>query len=222
MRLRSVVTALTLMALCAFAQATPSTLVWIPSTDIQPSGTWHLGIDNYFTPGGNGTALTDYGLTYGLLDGRAEVGIDYFAGYEHPATFNAKYLLCPESPGHPALAVGAYFVGIQSGVTDANVVYAIGSRTLGKVRVHFGYAHGKKSTLGGDPNMVLAGLDGCLTRDQKWWWGADYQSGDSSLGAFNLGVAYKFAPNVGVLLGYDRYNASGLDNTVTTQLDIDF
>ena len=32
------------------ALATPSTQVWIPSTDIQAKGTWHLGIDNYFAP----------------------------------------------------------------------------------------------------------------------------------------------------------------------------
>lgn len=219
MRTRLILTTLALVAVCAFAHATPSTLVWIPATDIEPNHKLHLDIDSYFGPG-NGTTLTDYGLTYGFLNGRAEVGFDYFAGYEHPLTFNGKYLLCSETATRPALAIGGYFFGIESGVSDANVAYLLGSKTFGKVRATLGYAHGKQSTIGGSPNMLLVGFDG--NPSPKWWWGADYQSGDSSLGAVNFGVEYKFTDNIGVIFGYDIYNQHGLDNTFNTQLDVDF
>ncbi|HOX28522.1 MAG TPA: hypothetical protein PLQ76_05135, partial [bacterium] len=59
------------------ASATPSTQIWIPSTDIQKKGTFHLGIDNYFTMGTDNTwsMPTDVGIEYGIAKGW-EVGID--------------------------------------------------------------------------------------------------------------------------------------------------
>ncbi len=222
MSLRPVLTTLAFATLCAFAHATPSTLVWIPSTDIQPDRTWHFGFDNYFRSDLTRLAPTDIGLTYGLLDGRAEVGVDYFAPSDDPVTFNGKYLLCPESDTRPALAVGGYFFGLASGVTDANVAYLIGSKTFGKVRVHLGYAHGKESTIGGSPDMLLAGLDGYLDARKQWWWGADYQSGDSLLGALNFGVGYQINHATSVIVGYDVYNAPGSDNSFTVQFDVNF
>src|ERR1035437_2696660 len=79
------------------ALGTPSTLVWIPSTDIQPSGTWHLGIDNYFTARNTGQATVyDLGPEYGFAGGRAEAGIDYISPNDSPLFFNIKYLVTPE------------------------------------------------------------------------------------------------------------------------------
>lgn len=226
MRLRPtaspILTSLALLAMCVLAHATPSTLVWIPSTDIQGANTWHFGVDNYFKSDITRVAPTDIGLTYGLPGGRAEVGFDYFAPSDDPLTFNGKYLICPESGERPAIAVGGYFFGAKSGVTDANVVYILGSKTFDKVRVHLGYAHGKASTIGGTPDMLLAGLDGYLDAAQKWWWGADYQSGDSALGALNFGVAYSLNSSTSVLVGYDFYNNSALDDSITVQLDVNF
>ena len=40
-------TLITLFALNLAINATPSTQIWIPSTDIQGFKTFHLGIDNY-------------------------------------------------------------------------------------------------------------------------------------------------------------------------------
>ena len=34
--------------------ATPSTQIWIPSTDVQLFNVWHLGLDNYFRASDNG------------------------------------------------------------------------------------------------------------------------------------------------------------------------
>ena len=212
-----------LLALCALpgAWATPSTLIWIPSTDIQGDGVWHLGIDNYSVPSG-GSLPTDYGLTVGLLDSKAELGVDYFGGPEHPLSFNAKYLVSPESPTRPALAVGLMNFGTQKDMTDFDMVYGVLSRTSGPARLTLGYCHGNEDALGRDPNMLLAGVDAYLSRDKKWWGAVDYQSGRNAFGALNFGVAYSFADNTSVILGYDMYNDSALDDTITVQVDINF
>ncbi len=204
------------------AHATPSTLIWIPSTDLQADGTWHLGIDNYFTRTDGYRSPTDLGLTYGLLGGKAEVGVDYLGGSDDPLYFNAKYLLLPESEKVPALAVGVYNLGTASGVTDYNMLYVLGAKTFGPARVTLGYCKGKESTLGCDSGMLLAGVDGYLTGDKKWWGAIDYQSGDNAFGALNLGASYAVTDKVSLLFGYDLYNDSALDDTITTQLDINF
>ncbi|MDD5681446.1 MAG: hypothetical protein PHI59_09435, partial [Candidatus Omnitrophica bacterium] len=60
-------------ACLAGAFATPSTLIWAPSTDVKPFGMFHLDADNY-TPvrsrdhnGNKLFVLQDYGLMAGLL-----------------------------------------------------------------------------------------------------------------------------------------------------------
>ena len=91
---------LTLAASTA-ALATPSTQIWIPSTDIQTYKTLHLGIDNYVRTSSNlGNAnYYDIGLTAGVLPFekiQAEIGIDYLDGGQgsvydkSPIYFNAK------------------------------------------------------------------------------------------------------------------------------------
>ncbi|MCE5216453.1 hypothetical protein LLH03_05390 [bacterium] len=204
------------------AHATPSTLIWIPSTDIQADGTWHLGIDNYFTKTDGYRSPTDVGLTYGLLGGKAEVGVDYLGGSDDPLYFNAKCLLVPESEKAPAVAVGVYNLGTESGVTDCNMLYVLGAKTLGPARVTLGYCKGKEATLGRDSDMLLAGVDGYLTSDRKWWGAIDYQSGDNAFGALSFGASYAVTDKVSLLFGYDLYNDSALDDTITTQLDINF
>jgi hypothetical protein len=204
------------------AFATPSTLIWIPSVDIQPAGTWHLGIDNYFTSTDGYRSPTDVGLTYGLAKGRAELGIDYMGGSDDPLYLNGKYLLMAETAKAPALAVGLFNFGFKDGVTDYNMAYLLGAKTFEKVRVTLGYCHGKEATLGVDPDMFLAGLDGYLTADKKWWGAVDYQSGDNGFGALSFGASYAFSDNASVLIGYDMYNADGADDTITTQVDINF
>lgn len=209
----------------AVAFATPSTLIWIPSADIQPDNTWHFGIDNYYHATAGTRSATDVGLQYGFLGGRAEAGIDYLGGQDDPFFLNAKYLLVAENGATPAVAIGIYNVGTKRGVTDDDMVYLVGTKTFSpSFRLTLGYCHGKASTLGEGEDMLLAGTDGYLTRDKKWWWGVDYQGGQSAFGALNAGVAYYFAQNVSVIFGYDWYNNRTLnpDNTITTQLDVNF
>jgi hypothetical protein len=213
--------ACTLLALCAAtsAWATPSTLIWIPSTDIQADKTFHLGIDTFNVPSG-GSWPTDYGVTYGFAGGKAEVGVDYFGGAEHPVYFNAKYLALTETEDLPAIALGAYNFGTESDATDYNMLYVLGAKTFGKARVTLGYCNGNEDTLGADENMLLAGVDGYLTEDKKWWGAVDYQSGKNAFGALSFGVSYSFAENASVLVGYDLFNDSAIDDVITVQVDI--
>jgi hypothetical protein len=134
------------------AWATPSTQIWIPSTDIQPFGDLHLGLDNYFrasdhgylTPGERDQNVFDGGLTIGVLPFdliQLEVGADYVTSgtaYDaNPYYFNAKIGI-PESglfTNAPALAVGGYNFGTNSKKsspvrTDQDIVYGLIAKTL--------------------------------------------------------------------------------------------
>jgi hypothetical protein len=148
-------TAALTLATAGAAMATPSTQIWIPSTDIQAYKTLHLGIDNYFrasavpkaTSASRDANVMDIGLTAGVLPFeklQMEVGVDYLviAGEpndNHPFSLNAK-LGTPEDAlfkFSPALAVGIYNAGpVQSAamapgiVSGQNIVYALAAKTL--------------------------------------------------------------------------------------------
>lgn len=128
------------------AQATPSTQIWSPSTDVQPYKVWHLGLDNYIRTSNKGSVTNnvyDAGLTVGVLPFQKiqlETGIDYMDGGlgatadSHPIYFNAK-LGTPEDSlgkGSPAIAIGGYNFGTKTGVTTQNIAYALVARTLPK------------------------------------------------------------------------------------------
>ena len=227
------------------ALATPSTQIWIPSTDIQKFGTGHLGIDNYFRAdrqddGTRDPNVLDLGLTAGVLPFekvQAEVGIDYIVNAtpvdNNPVYFNAK-VGTPEAAlfaGSPALAVGGFGFGTKSDLTDQNIVYGLAAKTLPVVgRISAGYFLGNDKVLldeNGDKanDGVLLSWDRTLTEiSPKLWAAVDYQGGDSALGALSFGLSWAFADNVAVIFGYDIYNnekVAGKD-TVTTQLDINF
>lgn len=206
------------------AIATPSTQIWNPSTDIQATGVWHLGVDNYFTSQGpvdGGYAFpTDTGLTYGLIPG-VEVGVDIFLPQTSPFTFNAKYGIS-ESGELPSFAVGGFGFGTEKGVTDQNVLYAAAAKTFPLGRLTAGYFTGNPALLtdpSGNPdnNGVILTWDKYLT--DKIWACVDYSSTKSALGALFYGVSYAFAPNTSVIFGYGTYN-SGAKPTFTTQFDV--
>jgi hypothetical protein len=146
---------LTLIAAGA-ALATPSTQIWIPSTDVQAYKTLHLGIDNYFRASGKGSFgntnvrdnnVYDIGLTAGVLPFeklQMEVGIDYMStavepNDNHPLMGNIK-IGTPEDSlfkFSPALAVGMYNIGASQSagsaplvVSGQNIVYALAAKTL--------------------------------------------------------------------------------------------
>jgi len=204
--------------------ATSSTQIWNPSTDIQARGTWHLGIDNYFTtvgPAEGGYALpTDIGLTYGILPG-LEIGMDVFLPQASPFSFNLKYGI-PEGALMPALAVGGFGFGAQIGVTDQNALYGVAAKTFPIGRLSAGYFVGNQKLLV-DPSGVVDNKGLILTWDKqvndKLWACIDYAGTKSVLGSTFYGLSWLFGPNTSIILGYGTYHNS-IKPTVTTQLDI--
>ncbi|MDD4894919.1 MAG: hypothetical protein PHW54_06385, partial [Candidatus Omnitrophica bacterium] len=142
------------------AFATPSTLIWAPSTDVKPFGIFHLDVDNY-TPvksrdhnGNKLFVLQDYGLLAGLLPDNpeknplgkiwsplgkilAETGFDYKKGLgpiydKWPVYFHFK-IGVPEDAylrNMPAFAIGCYDMGYKHNHTNNNVWYLRGAKTL--------------------------------------------------------------------------------------------
>ena len=158
------------------ALATPSTQIWIPSTDIQAFKTVHLGIDNYFRassePGFRDANVMDIGPEVGILPFekiQAEVGFDYLTigqnpNENHPFSFNAK-IGTPEDSlfkFSPAFAVGIYNCGPTNYgklnddgsfrapfiSSGQNIVYGLLARTLPIVgRISAGGYHGSQRAL---------------------------------------------------------------------------
>ncbi|GFO56668.1 hypothetical protein GMSM_36750 [Geomonas sp. Red276] len=133
------------------AMATPSTQIWIPSTDIQSFGTFHLGIDNYIRtdrgPTGRQAGFYDIGPEAGFLPFeklQGEVGFDFVStnsdpNDSHPLSANFK-IGTPEDAlfkNSPAIAVGMYNLGpalsssIAPGVASGqNLLYGLVAKTL--------------------------------------------------------------------------------------------
>ncbi|MFA6431373.1 MAG: hypothetical protein WCV91_03200 [Candidatus Margulisiibacteriota bacterium] len=210
------------IVLVSAAFATPSTQIWNPSTDIQAKGTWHFGIDDYFTvddrTSGGYNYPTDLGLTYGLLPG-LEIGIDELSPQTVPGSqlvYNAKYGIA-EKEGVPALAIGGYGFGMLKDQTDQNVVYGLAAKTFAFGRLSAGYFQGNSSTIGNDNGGVILTWD--KTINDKLWACVDFAGGNSTLGALFGGVSWYFSPNTSVLFAYGKYN-NGAKSAFTTQLDI--
>ena len=211
-----------LLVFCGASYGTPSTQIWNPSTDIQAAGTWHFGVDNYFTvedkTSGGYILPTDIGLTYGLVSG-VEVGIDELAPQGVPGStlvFNAKYSL-GENGFLPVLSIGGFGFGTLPGFTDQNVIYGVAAKTFPFGRLSTGYFKGNSAALGSDGAGPILTWDKSIT--DKIWASVDYAGGNSVLGALFAGFSYAFAPNTSVIFAYGKYN-NGAKPTLTTQLDI--
>lgn len=219
-------------------QATPSTIIWIPSVDFQAFKSFHLGVDNYSFDFRNGTSgsgsmfPTDLGLTVGVLPDTivlAEIGFDYFTPQWSPLTFNGK-IGVPEqalASWAPAVAVGIYGVGFQKNVTDYNVIYGMVGKTFPVIgRLEAGYYTGNKTLLV-DPATGTAHQSGVILSwdrqmpeiSENLWLAIDYQGGKNPLGAFSYGFSWSFSKNVSVLFARDVLNID-IPNATTIQLDI--
>ncbi|HOF88165.1 MAG TPA: hypothetical protein PLZ36_08705 [Armatimonadota bacterium] len=220
--MRTLVATLLLAAgLAAFA--TPSTLVTIPSTDMQAAGTWRLGADTVVPmTASESVPFFDLGLTYGASP-RVEVGVDFISPADTPLWLNAKVLVLTPARSPVPVAVGVYNFGTNE-AENQRVLYAVGSYVLpvaDGLRLTAGawQANDKAAAIGTEDTGIMLGLD---TTIGKWWLGADYVSGDSALGSVNVGVGYALTDSIGVILGYDHYNASGATDAVNFQLDVNF
>jgi hypothetical protein len=225
--------------------ATPSTQIWIPSTDIQGFGVVHLGWDTYIktaSPENLGlyeATITDGGITVGVLPFKKlglEVGVDYRdmpSPYrDYPMFVNAK-LGTPEDAFFkfmPAFAVGIFDLGFKKNYTDNNILYGLVAKTIWKLgRFSVGGYSGNDKMLvvaseGGkkDNSGVLASWDRTISEiSDKLWLAVDYQSGKNSYGALSFGAAYSVAPNASFIVGYDIYSDDkAYKPTLTVQIDM--
>lgn len=223
--------------------ATPSTQIWIPSTDIQGFLKPHIGWDVYLTNTGYG-AISNGGITMGVLPFEKlglEIGVDYrVLGGDHskPIYLNAK-LGTPEGAFFkfmPALAVGGYDFGFMP--NDAmryNILYGLAAKNIWKLgRFSIG---GFKGAVGSDPDKtfyipsdpakvddvgLLVSWDRVMSElSDNLWLAVDFQSGSSYYGALSFGASWNFAPNASVILGYDIYNdRDAVKPTFTVQFDL--
>jgi hypothetical protein len=234
-----------------FSYSTPSTQIWIPSTDFQKWKSLHLGLDNYLrtskTDGVRGAGIFDMGLTTGLLPFekfQGEIGVDYLymgdSNYDdHPVYFNAK-IGFPENAlfkNAPSIAVGAYNLGLKKDFTNYNILYGLIAKTIPVLgRLSVGYYSGNEKLLV-DENLKKANSGLLLSWDRtmaeisdKLWLAIDYQGGENYLGALNFGASWAFSKNVSVIIGYDIYNNKNAyyntnnqnANSFTAQVDINF
>jgi len=225
------------------ANATPSTQIWIPSTDIQKYKSVHLNVDNYVAAEKETNGIWKapsfvIGPTVGMLPYekvQAEAGVDVIkAGVpadSYPVYLHAK-AGTPEDAafaGSPAFALGGYNFGLKTDITDQNIVYGLAAKNLSKFgRVSAGYYSGNDKVLldekGAKANTgLLLSWDRTISEvSDKLWAAVDYQGGDSAMGALSFGLSWAFAPNTSMIFGYDVYNNSKIAgaNTFTVQLDI--
>lgn len=214
--------ACTLLATGA-AHATPSKLIHIPSTDVQPYGTFHLSLENNTTMfrqrdiGGHADPM-NIGISAGLLDAgtfQIEAGVDMHEPYDYPATFHAKVATTEEAFGKwgPILAIGAYDVGTEKFKNDINIVYGEASKTVSFIgRFTVGYFFGNSYFLrnpGGevDNHGIMLGFDRRMPEvNQKLWFGIDYMGGRSSYGAVSFGIGWSFGEKSTLVIGFVRNN----------------
>jgi len=226
---------LTLFGSALNVHATPSTQIWIPSTDIQDLYVVHFGADVYTTLGkatdNNGGTLENFGLTTGVFSSEkfaVEVGIDYREPLADPLLFNAKIGLFEDAlfKNSPALAIGGYDFGTKKDVTDSNIVYGLAAKTFEQIgRFSAGYFYGNDKVLldavgKKDNDGLLLSWDRSF--GEKFWAAVDYMSGDSAYGALSFGVSYALSNKSSFIIGYDIYNQSGIEDTLTFQLDVNF
>lgn len=209
------------------AHATPSKLMHIPSTDVQPYGTFHLALENNTTMfrqqaiGGHAEPM-NIGLSAGLHDAgsvQVEAGIDIREPYDYPLTFHAKVATTEEAFGKwgPILAIGAYDVGGEKGKNDVNIVYGEVSKTvsfIGRFTVGYFYGNGSflKNSLGETDNKgLMLGFDRRMPEvNEKLWFGIDYMGTRSYYGAVTFGIGWSFSEKATLVIGYVRYNEEAI------------
>lgn len=229
------------------ARATGTTHIWSPSTDVQPFKLWHITSDVYVPveaqqDGSHTATVTNVGLTVGILPFKKlnmEIGFDHKTGLgpadNHPLYANAKIGVPEGAFGtrFPALAAGILDVGTKSDMTDYDVIYVkaaetISLRRMALGRISLGYFGGNGTLLVDengkkDNSGIMIAWERTMTElSDKLWLCVDYMGTHSAYGCWNLGGAWKFAPNVAVLTGCQLYNNAMLKNTATFQVDIDF
>ncbi len=239
-----------LILMAEIAQATPSTTYFTPATtDIQPFGVLHIGVDNYFTvfrkaKDGGSSLPTDMGLTMGVLPYekfQMEIGVDLLEPSDYPLFFNAKigtpeHSLFKESP---ALNLGIFNMGTESHVTNYNIVYGLIGKTIPFLgRIHAGpYVGNSKALVDGNgkkenvgfmigfdlPLIHVKDKDGKVLYDRLVL-AADYASGKNVIGGGGVGLYLYFTKDISLLTGPVWFNEETINGKWkwTIQLDINW
>jgi hypothetical protein len=228
----------------AFAQATPSTTYWAPSTaTCQAKGVPHVTYDTYFTASGN--YPIDTGITIGVLPGdkvQAEFGYDLLMPGKDPAQFYLNGKVCVTEntlfKGGPAVSFGFYNIGFEKDKTDYNPYHLMFQKSLpwgGYVAA--GLYHGLSTPLftNSDGDVAKTGaMIGATTPDikvgikglDKIIIAGDIQTGKNIFGAGGFGAYFFFNERVSLLVGpvffVDKaLQPGGASYMWTTQLDVD-
>lgn len=237
--LKLVAVAAALVALTSsMALATPSTQIWIPSTDAKDFKNVHIDIDNYarFSSSTSaGANMYNLGLSAGVLpfeNLKLEIGVDFLKqnADDHPFYFNAK-LATPEGAFGvkelPAFAVGSYNLGTVT-ATQQNIYYGLVAKTLPVVgRLSVGGYTSNEDLFGKKDNKgLLASLDRNMPElSDKLWLAVDYMSGNNYNGALSIGGSWAFSKQISLIVGAVFFNPfqtaqPGGKPTLTTQIDI--
>jgi hypothetical protein len=247
LKLAAVAAAIVAMA-SSSAMATPSTQIWIPSTDAKDFKSYHIDIDNYARFSSKDAAGPNYynvGLSAGVLpleNLKLEVGVDFFKGGPlnvdvngapadtHPFYFNAK-LATPEGAFGikelPAFAVGGFGISTADALSQ-NIVYGLVGKTLPVVgRLSLGGYTSNKDLYGKKDNTgILASLDRNMPEiSDKLWLAVDYMSGNNANGEVSVGGSWAFSKQISLIVGAVFFNPfqevkPGGKPTLTTQIDI--
>jgi hypothetical protein len=222
-------TAIVVLA-CGSAMATPSTQIWIPSTDAKDFKNIHIDIDNYARLSSQpdaGTNMYNIGLSAGVLpleNLKLEVGVDFLKqdnkDYDgNPIYLNAK-LATPEDAfgikGLPAFAVGAFNLStVKSDFTPQNIVYGLVAKTLPVVgRLSVGGYNGSKKALAVDKSVLTNNNTGLLASwdrnmpelSDKLWLAVDYMSGKNANGEVSVGGSWAFSKQISLIVGVVIFN----------------
>ena len=225
----------------SLVSATPSTIIWIPSVDIQPYKKVHFGLDTYVKTAKQDSisepTVTNMGFTVGILpfkNVQMELGCDLRdVGGDHtyPLLFNGKIGM-PEGSlfkEAPAFVLGGYDFGTKGNVTDFNITYLLIAKTLPFIgRLSLGYYKGNEALLvnrfgNKEEKGLLLAWDRVITEiSNRLWLAIDYQEGKSLYGALSFGAAWKVYPEFSILFGYMIFNEPFYQPTFTVQFDVDF
>jgi hypothetical protein len=218
-----------LLACCSFLNATPTSLFWTNcTTDVQPEGTAHLGVDNYFTVfnrHGHGSAFPpDVGVTLGTFawnDISMEVGVDYLGGTDDPLYFNSKVGLLEDKLfcHAPSISIGIFNAGTKThgcNRTNQNIVDIVFGKSLPDIiggKLYVGAFSGSKVM--GKRQGVMVGYTRSFCQEKycdqreydKWAFSADYASGKNTIGGGGFAISYFFTPDIYIETGPVWFNS---------------
>ena len=194
--------------------------MWAPSTPaLQGDRVLHLTYDTYFA--NDALYPVDLGVTMGVLPFQQlqlELGVDVLyptvgpdGPLDVPIYFNGK-LGAPEDvyfQWQPAWSFGIYNMGIESDVTDYNILYGTLGKTIpsaGAVAIGGYYGLNDKLLVDVDGDAAQAGLLASYTSPpidvpliDKLALVADVQTGKNAVGAVGAGAAIYLTPTIALL-----------------------